>query len=265
MDREIQNLPLIPQRYSHLDLSFIDMQRLQNIIRIILDKYFLYIIILNRMSLHCDYDLINYICGLLLSSSKSNPDGVYKEIREFYGSKSKPFVLTLWKHLMKIYLRIEREKLIERGLIQIKPIEKDKPKEKKEDAFLELVRKRENQNVELEMPKNLTEEEKIKWNETLQKKDYKRRRQSYRAKLTHLTKRTPIQIQRDLINTTYLLLCDEYDFKLNGEIERVTTLSTPQDLEAEARAKAIVNNEERYEYPLDARDQINKAIKRKRV
>lgn len=40
MDREIQNLPLIPQRYSHLDLSFIDMQRLQNIIRIILDKYF---------------------------------------------------------------------------------------------------------------------------------------------------------------------------------------------------------------------------------
>lgn len=117
---------------------------------------------------------------------------------------------------------------MERGIISLKSmlqnneneISKDKPKESENTELLNIFIEKEkiDRDLEKEMPSNLTEEEKAKWIETMNKKDYKRRRQTYRAKLTHLTKRTPIQIQRDLINTTYLLLCDEYGFKLNGEV-----------------------------------------------
>ena len=67
--------------------------------------------------------------------------------------------------------------------------------------------------------------------------DYKRRRQSYRAKMTHLTKRTTIQEHRDIINMRMLMLAEEKGYKLEGEIDRVTTKTTPKDIEDELRRK----------------------------
>lgn len=66
--------------------------------------------------------------------------------------------------------------------------------------------------------------------------DYKRRRQSYRAKMTHLTKRTTIQEHRDLINLRMKVLA-ERGYRLLGPVERVTTKTTPQEIEKEMRQK----------------------------
>lgn len=66
--------------------------------------------------------------------------------------------------------------------------------------------------------------------------DYKRRRQSYRAKMTHLTKRTTIQEHRDLINLRMQVLA-ERGYRLLGPVERVTTKTTPQEIEKEMRQK----------------------------
>ena len=74
----------------------------------------------------------------------------------------------------------------------------------------------------------------IKWGPVI---DYKRRRQSYRAKMTHLTKRTTIQEHRDIINMRMLMLAEEKGYKLEGEIDRVTTKTTPKDIEDELRRK----------------------------
>ena len=67
--------------------------------------------------------------------------------------------------------------------------------------------------------------------------DYKRRRQSYRAKMTHLTKRTTIQEHRDIINMRMLMLAEEKGYQLKGEVDRVTTKTTPKDIEDELRRK----------------------------
>lgn len=101
MDKQIESLNQIPQYYCKLEIATIEGIRLQNIIKRILEK----------LSLHCDDDLVNYICGLLKSDEYSNPQTIYKEIKEFYGSKTKTFVLALWKYIMKITLRIEHEKV----------------------------------------------------------------------------------------------------------------------------------------------------------
>ena len=66
--------------------------------------------------------------------------------------------------------------------------------------------------------------------------DYKRRRQSYRAKMTHLTTRTTIQEHRDLINLRMKVLA-ERGYRLLGPVERVTTKTTPQEIEKEMRQK----------------------------
>lgn len=101
MDKEIESLNQIPQHYCKLEITPIEGIRLQNIIKRILEK----------LSLHCDDDLVNYICGLLKSEENSNPQKIYEEIKEFYGTKTKSFVLALWKYIMKITLRIEHEKV----------------------------------------------------------------------------------------------------------------------------------------------------------
>ena len=67
--------------------------------------------------------------------------------------------------------------------------------------------------------------------------DYKRRRQSYRAKMTHLTKRTTIQEHRDIINMRMLMLAEEKGYQLKGEVDRVTTKTTPKEIEDELRRK----------------------------
>ena len=54
-------------------------------------------------------------------------------------------------------------------------------------------------------------------------KDYKRRRQSYRAKMTHLTKRTPVQEHRDLINMRMKMLAEE-GYHIIGKVENVSPL-----------------------------------------
>ena len=67
--------------------------------------------------------------------------------------------------------------------------------------------------------------------------DYKRRRQSYRAKMTHLTKRTTIQEHRDFINMRMQMLAEEEGYRLIGTVDRVTTKTTPQEIEREMRRK----------------------------
>ena len=65
--------------------------------------------------------------------------------------------------------------------------------------------------------------------------DYKRRRASYRAKMTHLTKRTTIQEHRDLINLRMRVLSEREGYRLLGPVERVTTKDTPKVIEKEQR------------------------------
>ena len=67
--------------------------------------------------------------------------------------------------------------------------------------------------------------------------DYKRRRQSYRAKMTHLTKRTVIQEHRDMINLKMSLLAEREGYRLLDPIDRITTKTTPQEIEKELRQK----------------------------
>lgn len=67
--------------------------------------------------------------------------------------------------------------------------------------------------------------------------DYKRRRASYRAKMTHLTKRTTIQEHRDLINLRMRVLSEREGYRLLGPVERVTTKDTPKVIEKEQRQK----------------------------
>ena len=70
---------------------------------------------------------------------------------------------------------------------------------------------------------------------TLPEGDYKRRRQSYRAKMTHLTKRTTIQEHRDFINARMRMLAEDKGYRLIGTIDRVTTKTTPLEIEKEMR------------------------------
>ena len=48
--------------------------------------------------------------------------------------------------------------------------------------------------------------------------DYKRRRQSYRAKMTHLTRRSVIQEHRDMINLRMQILANEDDYHIVGNV-----------------------------------------------
>ena len=48
--------------------------------------------------------------------------------------------------------------------------------------------------------------------------DYKRRRQSYRAKMTHLTRRSVIQEHRDMINLRMQILANEDNYRLVGNV-----------------------------------------------
>lgn len=48
--------------------------------------------------------------------------------------------------------------------------------------------------------------------------EYKRRRQSYRAKMTHLTRRTVTQEHRDMINLRMQMLVDDYNYRLVGKV-----------------------------------------------
>ena len=48
--------------------------------------------------------------------------------------------------------------------------------------------------------------------------DYKRRRQSYRAKMTHLTRRSIIQEHRDMINMRMQILANEDHYRLIGNV-----------------------------------------------
>ena len=99
--------------------------------------------------------------------------------------------------------------------------------------------------------------------------DYKRRRQSYRAKMTHLTKRTTIQEHRDLINLRMKVLA-ERGYRLLGPVERVTTETTPQEIEKELRLKRwesyhllrhrITPKELQFQNPLEARDTIRRKM-----
>ena len=67
--------------------------------------------------------------------------------------------------------------------------------------------------------------------------DYKRRRQSYRAKMTHLTKRTIIQEPRDMVNLRMNILAEQGGFRLLEPVDRVLTKTTPQEIEKELRQK----------------------------
>lgn len=48
--------------------------------------------------------------------------------------------------------------------------------------------------------------------------DYKRRRKSYRAKMTHLTRRTVTQEHRDMINLRMQMLAADHNYRLVGSV-----------------------------------------------
>ncbi|CBK22257.2 uncharacterized protein [Blastocystis hominis] len=94
--------------------------------------------------------------------------------------------------------------------------------------------------------------------------DYKRRRQSYRAKMTHLTKRTTIQEHRDFINMRMQMLAEEEGYRLIGTVDRVTTKTTPQEIEREMRRKRVTPKELQFRNPLDARNDMRRKLRERR-
>jgi len=84
------------------------------------------------------------------------------------------------------------------------------------------------QTIQLEVNLNLngnnnSNREKSKWEILAEQRDYKRRRQSYRAKNVHITKRTPVQVTRDLIE----LLLQQYQPQKDEKQEKAQPDNTP--------------------------------------
>lgn len=155
-------------------------------------------------------------------------------------SYSKSFVLSLWKYLAKIEIRRIRNDLIQMGDPSVVT--------KRVPAASETAPLSKWEIEQSEAPPSkgmycyilyLCVETSNK-PATLPEGDYKRRRQSYRAKMTHLTKRTTIQEHRDFINMRMQMLAEEEGYHLIGTVDRVTTKTTPQEIEREMRQKRFV-------------------------
>ncbi|ORX82101.1 hypothetical protein BCR32DRAFT_267865 [Anaeromyces robustus] len=87
-----------------------------------------------------------------------------------------------------------------------------------EDKYIEKTKKLQNFDKIMELVEKRKEEiennEKTTTNAYIEQRDYKRRRKSYRAKNIRITKRSPTQIQKDIINSF------NKDYKLYLEIEK---------------------------------------------
>lgn len=160
------------------------------------------------------------------------------------GTKTKPFVLGLWKFIIRSLTHSLHTQLINQGEIT-------EATQSVLDSFLQSQWCDDESVVVVEGTGDGAADSTAESTEKM-RNDYKRRRQSYRGKMTHLTKRSPTQLHRDLINMRMKMMVDEDGYTTAEEIERVTTKTTPQDIESEMRAKLSVPSHQQFTDPMDA-------------
>ena len=184
------------------------------------------------------------------------------------------FVLSLWKYLAKIEIRRIRSELIRMGdpavvtkrvpaASEMAPLSKWEIEQREATPSKGIGSHCFSDRIE---PSNQPA--------ALPEGDYKRRRQSYRAKMTHLTKRTTIQEHRDFINMRMQMLAEEEGYRLIGKVDRVTTKTTPQEIEREMRKKRwrllawltgrVTPKELQFRNPLDARNDMRRKLRERR-
>lgn len=237
MEVYVNSLKQLPPTFLNVQLPLISISRLDVQISTLFA----------RLSILQDQDLVNLVISLLLNTSTSHPDILVSELYQFFGSKTRVFSqVSMWFAVICVeFVEVFGQN---RNSADSKWADPDGRSVCGDKASANGIRDRSS----LEMGNWAERSHNIKGYglipllfcleasnkpAALPEGDYKRRRQSYRAKMTHLTKRTTIQEHRDFINMRMQMLAEEEGYRLIGTVDRVTTKTTPQEIEREMRRK----------------------------
>ena len=232
MESAVNAMMQIPATFLNVQLPLISISRLDVHISTLFSK----------LGVLQDQDLVNMVIGLLLNSSTSHPDVMTTELSPFLGSQTR----VLFCHGLRIDVRAQS--------VEIPGEDRDPSDPRRADQTGRSVRSHaesasavgggsagrvgdradcRGDEGSVFLSSSMIGD--AKEPATLPEGDYKRRRQSYRAKMTHLTKRTTIQEHRDFINARMRMLAQDKGYRLIGTIDRVTTKTTPLEIEKEMR------------------------------
>ncbi|KAJ7376358.1 Small nuclear ribonucleoprotein [Desmophyllum pertusum] len=139
--------------------------------------------------------LVDFVLSCLQEEKVCHPSGMKEMLKDLLGDETQSFVLNLWKFLA---VSITNE------TNYTNQTSKAKLEGQKEDVDLAVESDPNN-------PKDTQgDESKSRFEVLAEQRDYKRRRQSYRAKNVHITKRSAVEVMRDLIETQMHVLEMEF-------------------------------------------------------
>jgi len=177
--------------------------------------------------------LVNFVLSCLQEEKVSHPDGLEEMLKDLLGNETQSFVLELWKFLAVSLAEANSQSDTEQTRQEI-PLPMDwviselSPQQRLvvyehviQVSNAEREGQKEKLNLEMESNANDSKDAedgeaedglpKSRYEVLAEQRDYKRRRQSYRAKNVHITKRSAVEVMRDLIETQMQVL--EMQFK----------------------------------------------------
>ncbi|KAM7425004.1 hypothetical protein ABFA07_023508 [Porites harrisoni] len=174
--------------------------------------------------------LVSFVLSCLQEEKVANPEGMEQMLQDLLGNGTQLFVLNLWKFLAVSIAKENCQASVEKAkqdlplpmdhvISELSPqqrlavyehvveVSKAKREGPKEDLDAELdPNLNQSKDEENSLPKS-------RFEVLAEQRDYKRRRQSYRAKNVHITKRSAVDVMRDLIETQMHVL----EMQLRGE------------------------------------------------
>ncbi|KAK8810623.1 hypothetical protein WA158_007198 [Blastocystis sp. Blastoise] len=222
-EKEIQLWKLIPFSLLHISIRDLDQKKIRSYIVTLMEKYCVVF----------DTDLVTFIYMCIYQDPSTTPDSIVKQLYDFFGSKTNSFVLSLWKFLIKLSVIKKRKELIDQGKLSINT---QPTIEHNIQMSTNTISTNINNDNQLNDPSLFL---------SIQH-DYKRRRQTYRGKMTHITRMTFKDQLRDFINRKMLMLHLEKGYTLLEPPERLITKNMKKEIEAEERAKNMIPKENQF-------------------
>jgi len=225
LSRSIMSWDTVPASHTKLQLEILPQQKIRDWIL----KNVPQVQYLSSVEGSCDR-LVNFVLSCLQEDKVAHPDGMEKMLKDLLGNETRMFVLNLWKflavsiaeehHQARIAKANEQVDVpMERALSELTPqqrlavyehvveVSKAKRDVKNEDMDTEVETKSTDSTADGQ------DQPKSRYELLAEQRDYKRRRQSYRAKNVHITKRSAVEVMRDLIETQMNVL----EMQLKGE------------------------------------------------
>ncbi|XP_068705639.1 U11/U12 small nuclear ribonucleoprotein 48 kDa protein-like [Montipora foliosa] len=212
--RSIMSWDIIPSSHQNLQLSVLPQEKIKQWIMGNLPQ----VQYLSSVEGACDR-LVNFVLCCLKEEKVSHPGGMEQMLMDFLGDETQLFILNLWKFLAVSIAKENFQARVEQARKRISlPMDRvisEFTPQQRLSMYEHVIQvsnakrevKKQELEVELESKSNDTTggdgqgQPKSRYELLAEQRDYKRRRQSYRAKNVHITKRSAVEVMRDLIET----------------------------------------------------------------